>query len=65
VGVIGDRAYARLSLGSILEPSAPGNEVGYHYEELADVVKERGAATTTQARALIGVARDRARRARR
>jgi hypothetical protein len=40
---------------------AEGCEVGYHYEELATVVKERGAAGEAQARALFGVARDRLR----
>jgi hypothetical protein len=36
-----------------------GCEVGYHYEELADVVKERGATGERQARELFGVARTR------
>ena len=39
--------------------AADGHEVGYHYEELATVVKERGAATSTQARSLIDDARSR------
>lgn len=34
-------------------------EVGYHYEELATVVKERGAATTSEARELCETARGR------
>lgn len=36
-----------------------GNEVGYHYEELAILVKEHGVATAAEARALVGEARRR------
>jgi hypothetical protein len=43
------------------ELAAAGCDVGYHYEELATVVKERGAASAAEARALIGAARDRLR----
>lgn len=63
LGVVGSYFFRRSTwdVGFIRELSAAGNDVGYHYEELADVVKERGAATATQARALIGVARERLR----
>jgi hypothetical protein len=33
--------------------AADGHEVGYHYEELATLVKQRGAATADEARALV------------
>jgi hypothetical protein len=61
LGVVGSYFFRRSTwdVGFMRELSAAGNEVGYHYEELADVVKERGAATAPQARALIGVSRER------
>jgi hypothetical protein len=43
------------------ELSAAGCEVGYHYEELATLVKRRGAASAAGARALLGPARERLR----
>jgi len=43
------------------ELSAAGCEVGYHYEELATLIKRRGAASAAEARALIGPARERLR----
>ncbi len=43
----------------IAEIAAAGSEVGYHYEELATLVKQRGAGTAAQARALIVPARAR------
>lgn len=63
LGVVGSYFFRRSTwdVGFIRELVAAGNEVGYHYEELADVIKERGAATATEARALIGVARERLR----
>jgi hypothetical protein len=45
------------------ELAAAGCDVGYHYEELSTLVKERGAATGDEARALIAPARDRLRAA--
>jgi hypothetical protein len=47
--------------GFMRELLAAGCEVGYHYEELATVVKERGAAGEEQARELLGAARGRLR----
>ena len=41
--------------------SSAGNEVGYHYEELATVIKERGVATAAEARELLDVAGERLR----
>jgi hypothetical protein len=38
-----------------------GCEVGYHYEELATLVKRHGAATASETRALLGAARERLR----
>jgi hypothetical protein len=43
------------------ELSSAGCEVGYHYEELATLVKEHGVATATETRALIGPSRARLR----
>jgi hypothetical protein len=43
------------------ELEAAGCEVGYHYEELATLVKARGAATAAEARALLVPARERLR----
>src|SRR3954452_5374237 len=45
------------------ELSAAGCDVGYHYEELATVIKERGLATAEAARAAVGDARARLREA--
>jgi hypothetical protein len=45
------------------ELAAAGCDVGYHYEELSTLVKERGAATADEARKLIDPARDRLRTA--
>jgi hypothetical protein len=63
LGVVGSYFFRRSTwdVGFMRELAAGGNEVGYHYEELADVVKERGAGRATQARALIGDARERLR----
>jgi hypothetical protein len=43
------------------ELAAAGCEAGYHYEELATLVKEHGVATAVEARALLGAARARLR----
>ena len=45
------------------ELAAAGCDVGYHYEELATLIRERGAASAAQARALIPEARERLRAA--
>jgi hypothetical protein len=63
LGVVGSYFFRRSTwdVGFMHDLAAAGFEVGYHYEELADVVKERGAATAKQARTLIGAARERLR----
>jgi hypothetical protein len=61
LGVVGSYFF-RLSTWDVRfmrELSAAGYEVGYHYEELATLVKERGAATASEARALLVPARAR------
>jgi hypothetical protein len=45
------------------ELAAAGCDVGYHYEELADVIKERGVDTAAGARELLPAARERFRAA--
>jgi hypothetical protein len=61
LGVVGSYFFRRSTwdVGFMRELAAAGYEVGYHYEELADLVKEQGATTTAQARALIAAARER------
>jgi hypothetical protein len=61
LGVVGSYFFRRSTwdVGFMRELAAAGCEVGYHYEELADLVKEQGAATAAQARALIDAARRR------
>jgi hypothetical protein len=63
LGVVGSWFFRRRTweVDFMQELSAAGCEVGYHYEELATVAKERGAASAAQARALLGVARARLR----
>jgi hypothetical protein len=63
LGVVGSWFFRRSTwdLALMRELAAAGHEVGYHYEELADAVKEHGAATAAEARALTGVARERLR----
>jgi hypothetical protein len=58
--VVGSYFFRRSTwdVGFMRELAAAGCEVGYHYEELADLVKEQGAATAAQARALIDAARE-------
>jgi hypothetical protein len=50
---------ATWDLGLMREQAESGWEVGYHYEELATLVKRRGARTADEARALIVPARAR------
>jgi hypothetical protein len=61
LGVVGSYFFRRRTwdVGFMRELSAAGCEVGYHYEELATVAKERGAASAEQARELLDVARAR------
>jgi hypothetical protein len=63
LGVVGSYFFRRSTwdVDFMRELSAAGCEVGYHYEELAALVKERGAATAAEARALIEPARARLR----
>ena len=63
LGVVGSYFFRRSTWDDAFmrELAAAGCDVGYHYEELATVVKERGAASADEARALIGAARDRLR----
>jgi hypothetical protein len=63
LGVVGSYFFRRCTwdVDFMRELSSAGNEVGYHYEELATVVKEQGAATAAEARALLDVARTRLR----
>ena len=63
LGVVGSYFFRRSTwdVAFMRELAAAGCDVGYHYEELATVVKERGAASAAEARALIGAARDRLR----
>jgi hypothetical protein len=64
-GVVGSWFFRRSTWDVPLmrELAAHGCDVGYHYEELSTLVKQRGAATPGQARTLIGPARDRLRAA--
>lgn len=59
--VVGSYFFRRSTwdVGFMRELTSAGYEVGYHYEELATVVKERGAASAAEARALLGAARAR------
>jgi hypothetical protein len=63
LGITGSWFFRRRTWDVALmrELAAAGAEVGYHYEELADLIKERGAGTAEAARALIGPARERLR----
>jgi hypothetical protein len=65
LGVVGSYFFRRSTwdVAFMHELAAAGCDVGYHYEELATVVKERGAASASEARALLGAARDRLRTA--
>jgi hypothetical protein len=61
LGVIGSYFFRRSTwdVAFIRELSAAGYEVGYHYEELATAIKERGAGSAGEARGLIALARAR------
>ena len=63
LGVVGSYFFRRSTwdVAFMHELVAAGCDVGYHYEELATVVKERGAATASEARALLDAARARLR----
>lgn len=63
LGMVGSYFFRRSTwdVGFMHELSAAGCEVGYHYEELATLVKERGVATASETRALLGAARARLR----
>jgi hypothetical protein len=63
LGVVGSWFFRRSTWDVTLmrELSAAGCDVGYHYEELATVVKEAGIATAEGARAAVGEARARLR----
>jgi hypothetical protein len=63
LGVVGTYFFRRATwdLPFMRQLAADGHEVGYHYEELATLVKQRGAATADEARALIAPARERLR----
>jgi hypothetical protein len=59
LGIVGSYFFRRSTwdVGFMHELVSAGYDVGYHYEELATVVKERGAASASEARALLGAAR--------
>jgi hypothetical protein len=63
LGVVGSYFFRRSTwdVGFMHELASAGCDVGYHYEELATVVKEHGAASASEARALLGAARARLR----
>jgi hypothetical protein len=63
LGVVGTYFFRRRTwdVGFMRELSAAGCEVGYHYEELATVAKEQGAASAAEARELLDAARARLR----
>jgi hypothetical protein len=63
LGTVGTYFFRRVTwdVAFMRELHGEGCDVGYHYEELATLVKERGAAGPSQARALIGPARGRLR----
>jgi hypothetical protein len=63
LGIVGSWFFRRRTwdVGFMRELAAAGCDVGYHYEELATVIKERGAASPHEARALLDVARARLR----
>jgi hypothetical protein len=63
LGMIGSFFFRRSTwdVGLMRELVAAGCDVGYHYEELATLIKQQGAATAVAARALLGPARARLR----
>jgi hypothetical protein len=62
-GMVGSYFFRRSTwdVAFMRELARAGCEVGYHYEELATLVKRHGAATATETRALLGAARERLR----
>jgi hypothetical protein len=65
LGTVGTYFFRRATwdVAFMRELQDEGCDVGYHYEELATLVKERGAARPSEARALIAPARERLRAA--
>jgi hypothetical protein len=63
LGMVGSYFFRRSTwdVAFMRQLAAAGCEVGYHYEELATLIKERGAATATETRALLDAARARLR----
>jgi len=63
LGAVGSWFFRRRTwdVAFMRELAAGGAEVGYHYEQLADLIKERGAGTADAARALVGPGRERLR----
>jgi hypothetical protein len=63
LGMIGSFFFRRSTwdVGLMRELVAAGCDVGYHYEELATLIKQQGAATAVAARALLDPARARLR----
>lgn len=60
LGMVGSYFFRRRTwdVGFMRELQAAGFEAGYHYEELATLVKRHGAASADEARALLGSGRD-------
>jgi hypothetical protein len=65
LGTVGTYFFRRATwdMAFMRELQDEGCDVGYHYEELATLVKERGATRPSEARALIAPARERLRAA--
>jgi hypothetical protein len=63
LGLTGSYFFRRSTrdIGLMRELASAGFEVGYHYEELATVVKERGVRTAAEARQLVDTGRARLR----
>jgi hypothetical protein len=63
LGMVGSYFFRRSTwdVGFMRELACAGCEVGYHYEELATLIKQHGAATAADTRALLGAARARLR----
>jgi hypothetical protein len=63
LGMVGSYFFRHSTwdVGFMRELSSAGCEVGYHYEELATLIKQHGAATATETMALLGAARARLR----
>jgi hypothetical protein len=63
LGMVGSYFFRRSTwdLDFMLELSSAGCDVGYHYEELATLIKRHGVATATETRELLGPSRARLR----